>query len=433
MVVQYRLEEKLGQGGMGIVYKAFDTRLKRKAAIKVLSTDLVTNLDRRLRFKREAQSAAALNHPNIAVLYEIGEHEGTPFLAMEYVEGKSLRALVDLGPLGTVEALRVALQIAAGVGRAHQAGIVHRDLKPENVIITGDGQVKILDFGLAKLWGEPQQEGPGNVSRLETISREGRILGTASYMSPEQIRGEGVDPRSDLFSFGVLLYELVTGRVPFDGPSAMDTLSAILRDSPPPARSLNPDLPEELERILGKCLEKDPDHRYQSAGDLEVDLRQLERLSDSQPFLRPPESRGIFRGTARRRLVMGGIAVALLAVLAGHLQPGGELGHRRRHLTRRHPPRLRRPGRDPRSGDRRRGQRGSAPARWHGRLQPGLVSRRLPAHHVGDVGRGRDGPLVHRRQRRGQAEAPRERAAGGGLARRSEDRLSGGPHNLVHP
>ncbi|HXI01843.1 MAG TPA: serine/threonine-protein kinase, partial [Candidatus Saccharimonadales bacterium] len=284
MLSQYRLIEKIGQGGMGIVYKAADTRLRRTAAIKVLSPELVSNPERRLRFEREAQAAAALNHPNIAVIYEIGEDEGLPFIAMEYVEGKSLRALADVAPLPTLRAVRIALQVAAGIGRAHQSGIVHRDLKPENVIVMGDGQVKILDFGLAKLRADEREEAtPDNASRLETISREGRILGTAAYMSPEQIRGESVDQRSDLFSFGVLLYELLTGRAPFDGQTAMDTLSSILRDAPAPAATLNPGLAPEMERILSKCLEKDPADRYQSSADLVVDLRRFERQSDSHP------------------------------------------------------------------------------------------------------------------------------------------------------
>ncbi len=317
MVAHYRLEEKIGQGGMGIVYRASDTRLKRTAAIKVLSPELVSHPDRRARFEREAQAAAALNHANIAVIYEIGEHEGLPFIAMEYVEGKSLRALADLAPLPAGRAVRIGLQIAAGVGRAHQSGIVHRDLKPENVIVTPDGQVKILDFGLAKLWGEPLQAGPGqNASRLETISREGRILGTAAYMSPEQVRGEGVDPRSDLFSFGILLYELVTGRPPFDGPTAMDTLSSILRDAPAPARTLNSALPAEMERILSKCLEKDPEDRYQSSADLVVDLRRLERETDSHSggALRVPSAAPMPANRLRLMLLFGIGAPALIAV-----------------------------------------------------------------------------------------------------------------------
>jgi serine/threonine protein kinase/Tol biopolymer transport system component len=287
----FRVIARIGEGGMGVVYKAEDEKLRRLVAIKVLPPESVADEERRLRFLREAHAAASLTHPNIATIHEVDEIDGVVFIAMEYIEGKTLRSFLSGRPLEVGESLRIAVQIAEGLAKAHQKRIVHRDLKPENVMVTSEGHVKILDFGLAKLLEPERALTPEEASRLQTISgdmtRQGKILGTAAYMSPEQARGQGLDHRSDLFSFGIVLYEMVTGRVPFRGATPMDTLSAILRSPLAPAVLLNADIPAEMDRILGKCLEKDPAERFQDTRDLVVDLKRLKRDTDSQPIQRP--------------------------------------------------------------------------------------------------------------------------------------------------
>ena len=240
----YRIGEKIGEGGMGVVYHAEDTKLRRRVAVKVLPPELVDNEERRLRFLREARSAAAVNHPNIATVYEVDEVDGILFIAMELIEGKSLRDTLGVGrPLPLRQTLRLAAEMADGLARAHKASVIHRDLKPDNVMLTEDGHAKILDFGLAKLreeaGGDKGDDDPES-SRMATLSgemtEEGRIFGTAHYMSPEQARGRTVDERSDLFSLGSVLYEMTTGKPPFGGDTTTDTLSAILRDTPPSPR-----------------------------------------------------------------------------------------------------------------------------------------------------------------------------------------------------
>ncbi len=331
-IAHYQLLEKIGEGGMGLVYRALDTKLHRHAAIKILPPELTADPERRLRFQREALATAALNHPNIAVIYEIGDHEGVPFIAMEFVEGKALRALLSKGPLPPEDAMRIAMQIASGVARAHQAGIIHRDLKPENVIVGMDGHVKILDFGLAKLRAGEETPIRPELSRadMETISaemtREGKILGTAAYMSPEQARGEAVDHRSDIFSLGVNLYEMVTGETPFVGQTPMDTLSMILREVPPTASSVNAVVPSELDRIISKCLEKAPGDRYQSTTDLVVDLRRLHRSTDSHPIPRPPTAEPKKKRALLPRLAAAVALVAALAVASVAVWRSGWLG-----------------------------------------------------------------------------------------------------------
>jgi serine/threonine-protein kinase len=321
----FRILAKVGEGGMGVVYRAEDEKLRRQVALKVLPPDLVGNEERRLRFLREARAAAAVAHPNIATIYEVGEADGVVFIAMELVEGKSLRALIAGRPLPVKEAVRIAVGIAEGLARAHQSHVIHRDLKPENIVLGADGLVKILDFGLAKLLEEPDPLEKDR-SRLQTISgemtRQGKIMGTAAYMSPEQARGDVVDARSDLFSFGVVLYEMVTGRAPFQGRTGTDVLSAVLRDQPVPAAKLNPEAPPELDRIIGECLEKDPQDRCQHADQLAVDLRRLKRATDSgvRPAATPAPGR-------RRLHVILGASAALalgigLALLWWMLRPG---------------------------------------------------------------------------------------------------------------
>ncbi len=281
----YCLVQKIGEGGMGVVWKALDTRLDRHIALKLLPPELTADPERRRRFLREARTAAAVTHPNIVTIHEIDEVSGLTFIAMELVEGKTLRSVIGGHPMSIPVALRIATGIAEGLARAHQDRIVHRDLKPENVIIGSDGRPRILDFGLAKLVERQQDALRSLLSRDETrteeLTREGRILGTPAYMSPEQARGEVVDARSDIFSFGVALYEMVTGRLPFQGHSQIETLAAILYKPAALPSRINASVPSRLEDVLGKCLEKDPGGRYQTTQDLVVDLRRLGRDLES--------------------------------------------------------------------------------------------------------------------------------------------------------
>ena len=279
----YRILEKLGAGGMGEVYLAEDTSLKRQVALKVLSPDLTANQERLKRFQREAELLAALNHPNIVTLYSVEEAGGVRFLTMELVEGKTL--LDSLPKQGVVleQFFDIALPLADALCAAHERGIVHRDLKPGNVMMTEQGAVKILDFGLAKLYTADHQPLDTRAS-TELITKEGRIVGTVPYMSPEQIQGKPVDDRSDIFSLGIILYQVATGRKPFRGDSAVELASSILRDTPVPVDDLKSGLPHQLGRIIRYCLEKDPERRYQTAKDLRNELEDLKREVTSQDF-----------------------------------------------------------------------------------------------------------------------------------------------------
>src|SRR5262245_41724712 len=274
----YRIRERLGAGGMGVVYRAEDLRLHRPVALKVLAPELIASEERRRRLLREARAGAAVVHPSVAAVHEVGEEQGTIFVAMELVEGETLQERIAGRPLPLHTALQIAIEMADGLAHAHRAHVVHRDLKPANVVIRPDGHVKILDFGLAKL-SEEARSGSSEASRPESLpaeaTREGRLLGTPAYMSPEQVRGEPLDGRSDLFSFGSTLYEMLTGQAPFRRASAAETLTAILRDEPTPASRLQPGLPPRLEAILGRCLAKDPAQRYPGASELAADLRTL--------------------------------------------------------------------------------------------------------------------------------------------------------------
>ncbi len=274
-LLHYRILQKIGEGGMGVVYAAWDTRLKRKVALKVLPDLLATDPARLERFQREAEAVAALNHPGIVTIHSVEESGTTRFLTMELVEGESLDHVVAAGGLPVPQLLDIGIALADALSAAHERGIVHRDLKPANVILAKDGRVKVLDFGLAKL----TEAATGNVSQMATrqasITYEGRILGTAPYMSPEQLRAESVDHRTDLFSLGVVLYELGTGRRPFAGKNAAELVSAILRDTPVPVTQVREDLPRHLGRIIAHCLQKDLQERFQTARDLSSELRQL--------------------------------------------------------------------------------------------------------------------------------------------------------------
>ncbi|HYV42203.1 MAG TPA: protein kinase [Thermoanaerobaculia bacterium] len=306
----YEVLSPLGSGGMGEVYRARDSRLAREVAIKVLPASFSNDPDRLRRFEQEAKAAGLLNHPNITAVYDIGTHDGAPYVVSELLEGETLRADLAGGRLSPRKAIDYALQIAHGLAAAHEKGIVHRDLKPENLFITMDGRVKILDFGLAKL--THAEEGAGQKTNLPTATagtEPGVVLGTLGYMSPEQVRGKPADVRSDLFSFGAILYEMLSGKRAFQGDSAADTMSAILREDPPDLSLTNQNLPLGLERIVRHCLEKNPEQRFYSAHDLAFDLEALSGLSG--PRLEPP-ARAV---RPRQRLVRTIAFVAIAAAL----------------------------------------------------------------------------------------------------------------------
>ncbi|HVP48382.1 MAG TPA: protein kinase, partial [Bryobacteraceae bacterium] len=281
---QYQITEKLGEGGMGVVWKARDTHLDRFVALKTLAAEKLSDPERKRRFVQEAKAASALNHPNIVHIYDIADADGVQFIAMEYVAGKTLDQLIGRKGLRLNEALKYAIQIADALAKAHAAGIIHRDLKPSNIMVTENGLVKVLDFGLAKL-GEAA---PGELGETATVrapegpnTEEGTIVGTIAYMSPEQAEGKKVDARSDIFSFGSVLYEMVTGRRAFHGDSKLSTLSAILKDDPKPVSGILPDVPRDLEKIISHCLRKDPDRRFQHMADVKTLLDELKEESDS--------------------------------------------------------------------------------------------------------------------------------------------------------
>jgi Tol biopolymer transport system component len=283
----YRILERLGAGGMGEVYKAHDSHLEREVALKFLPEDAVRDPDRLQRFKQEALATSALNHPNITTIYEIGEAEGQHFISLEFVAGHTLREEMRAGRLDTSRVLDIAVQVAEGLAAAHTAGVVHRDLKPENIMVRSDGIVKILDFGLAKLAARdgPQASGDETVvqssPRVDSLTRPGTVLGTVAYMSPEQARGQNLDHRSDIFSLGSILYEMVSNQVAFGGDSGVEVMHSILRDQPRPLHESDPRTPLELQRIIRKAMAKSPDERYQSAKDMAIDLRALKRELDS--------------------------------------------------------------------------------------------------------------------------------------------------------
>ncbi len=324
MFSQYRLERQIGAGGMGVVWKALDTTLKRHVAIKILPSDLTSDPEWRTRFRREAQAAAALDHPNIAIIHEVGEEHDTPFIVMQFLEGRTLRQVIQQGALSLREWLRVSTGVAEGLAHAHKNGIVHRDLKPDNVMLTTDSKIKILDFGLAKmLLSEKPRDGTGpSDDSVLVISREltqvGKTFGTLAYMSPEQARGDPVDHRSDLFSFGIMLYEMATGQLPFKGRTEVDTLSAIIAREPPPLPEVGSELPAEAERVIRKAIEKEPDRRYQHADEMATDLKNLQRdtTSGRVPTLQDRVTAGQAMPSSSRVLPLWTWALAGIGVVA---------------------------------------------------------------------------------------------------------------------
>jgi eukaryotic-like serine/threonine-protein kinase len=278
----YRILRQLGAGGMGEVYEAEDTRLGRKVALKVLPEDMARDPQKRERFECEAKAVAALNHPNIVTIYSVEQADGVHFITMELVEGQTLRQVLPRGGMSLGSLLDVAVPLAEAVAAAHRQGITHRDLKPENILVSRDGKTKVLDFGLAKLGGLVGEA--GDISRLPTraLTDEGRIVGTIAYMSPEQAEGKPVDPRSDVFTLGIILYEMSTGERPFKGSSVVSILSSILKDAPPLVTQINTSLPHDLARIVDRCLMKDPARRFHTAMGLATEMATLKKNSDSE-------------------------------------------------------------------------------------------------------------------------------------------------------
>jgi serine/threonine protein kinase len=277
----YTIISKIGAGGMGEVYRARDTRLDREVAIKLLIAEVSSDSDRLKRFAQEARATSALNHPNILTVYDIGMNDGSPYIVAELLEGEELRQRLDEGPIALRQTIHYAHQIISGLSAAHEKGIVHRDLKPENLFITKDDRVKILDFGLAKLRAPEPQSGSSEDETRRVLTNPGIVMGTVGYMSPEQVRGQTTDYRSDIFSFGAILHEMITGRRAFRHETMAETMSAILKEDPQELSETNPNISPSLERIVRRCLEKEPERRFQSTADLGFALESLSAPTSS--------------------------------------------------------------------------------------------------------------------------------------------------------
>src|ERR1051326_246437 len=292
-ISHYKILEKLGEGGMGIVYKAEDIQLDRLVALKFLPSHLAASEQDKARFILEAKAASAINHPNICTIYSIDEHEGKLFIVMEFVDGRTLRDLTGgshEAQLQMKRAIDIAIQIADGLAAAHEKGIVHRDIKPENIMIRKDGIAQIMDFGLAKL--------RASGSKITRLTKEGSTVGTAGYMSPEQVQGQDTDHRSDIFSYGVLLYELMTGQLPFKGVHETALAYEIVNVDPPPMSSVRPEIDPALDSIVGECLAKEPSERSQSVAEVGKDLRHYKRESSKQRMSRTFPAQSAVRQTA---------------------------------------------------------------------------------------------------------------------------------------
>jgi len=322
----YQIESLIGAGGMGEVYRAHDSRLNRTVAIKVLPASFSADRERLQRFAQEARAAAALNHPNIVSIFDIGEEQGSPYVVSELLEGETLRELLRNGPLPTRRVTDYGTQVAKGLAAAHEKGIVHRDLKPENLFLTSDGRVKILDFGLAKLTQPESPSGSGDASTVQVATETGMVLGTAGYMSPEQVRGKPADHRSDIFSFGAILYEMISGKRAFHGESAADTMSAILKEEIPELTETGRQVPPGVERIVRHCLEKLPAQRFQSSGDLAFDLESMTEVSAASKSGAQAGVQQAWAAGSRRTLAAVTAVVVLAAAMLGL---GWWMGHGR--------------------------------------------------------------------------------------------------------
>ena len=303
----YRIIDQIGEGGMGVVYRAHDERLHRDVAIKVLPEEFISDSGRMERFEREARAAAALSHSNILAIHELGFHQGSPYIVTELLEGASLAEAMQGPEFSSRRALEIGIQVARGLAAAHDKGVIHRDLKPGNVFVTRDRTVKILDFGLAKLDAAAEPTREAAEAKTETMQTAiGTVMGTAGYMSPEQVRGHPTDARSDIFSFGVLLYEMLTGSNPFRRPTAADSVSAVLSHDPPAVSRAGGGIPAPVDAIVGRCLEKRPEDRYQSSRDL---VHALETAVNA------PSQASIVNAVSRFRIPRRAAAVAAVIVM----------------------------------------------------------------------------------------------------------------------
>jgi serine/threonine protein kinase len=320
-ISHYEILQKLGEGGMGVVYKARDLHLERFIALKILPSEKISDSERQRRFVREAKAASALNHPNIVTIYDTDAADGSYFIAMEYIDGQSLDRLIPRKGIRLPDVLRYGVQIADALACAHRAGIVHRDLKPANVMVTDRGLVKVFDFGLAKLTernvSSIEASAETITARSDSVTEEGYIVGTLAYMSPEQAEDKPLDGRSDVFSMGCLLYEMVTGKRAFQGDSKLRTLSAILTHEPPRMSEVTDNVPPELERVVSRCLRKDPERRFQGMADLKIALEELKEESESGRLVsvREPESRERSRPT----LLIAAVVVVIVGIVSAVL------------------------------------------------------------------------------------------------------------------